>query len=97
MNMEITTQDYNVLVDTEAVVDVILGHADITVKDFLDFSEGDIIALNKEAGGGGDIFVNERVIGIGDIIVIDEKLAIRVQDSMSPEKVVNFFFDEKTV
>jgi len=82
--MEITTQDYNVLVDTEALVDVILGHADITVKDFLDFSEGDIIALNKEAGGGGDIFVNERVIGIGDIIVIDEKLAIRVQDSMSP-------------
>jgi len=95
--MEITTQDYNVLVDTEALVDVILGHADITVKDFLDFSEGDIIALNKEAGGGGDIFVNERVIGIGDIIVIDEKLAIRVQDSMSPEKVVNFFFDEKTI
>ena len=95
--MEITTQDYNVLVDTEAIVDVILGHADITIKDFLDFSEGDVIALNKEAGGGGDIFVNERVIGIGDIIVIDEKLAIRVQDSMSPEKVVNFFFDEKTI
>ena len=95
--MEITTQDYNVLVDTEAVVDVILGHADITVKDFLDFTEGDILGLNKVAGGGGDIFVNERVIGIGDIIVIDEKLAIRVQDSMSPEKVVNFFFDEKTV
>ena len=95
--MEITTQDYNVLVDTEAVVDVVLGQVNITVKDFLDFSEGDIIALNKEAGGNGDIFVNERVIGIGDIIVIDEKLAIRVQDSMSPEKVVNFFFDEKTI
>jgi len=95
--MEITTNDYNVLVDTEAAVDVILGHTDITVKEFLDFSEGDIIALNKEAGGGGDIFVNSRVIGTGDIIVIDEKLAIRVQDSMSPEKVVNFFFDEKTV
>ena len=89
--MEITTNDYNVLVDTEAIVDVILGHTDITVIDFLDFSEGDIISLNKEAGGGGDIFVNSRVIGTGDIIVIDEKLAIRVQDSMSPEKVVNFF------
>jgi flagellar motor switch protein FliN/FliY len=95
--MEITTKDYNALVDTEAVVDVILGHADITIKEFLDFTEGDVIALNKVAGGGGDIFVNERVIGIGDIIVIEEKLAIRVQDSMSPEKVVNFFFDEKTV
>lgn len=95
--MEITTNDYEVLVDTEAKVDVMLGHTAITVKDFLDFCEGDVIALNKLAGEGGDIFVNERVIGTGDIIVIDEKLAIRVQDAMSPEKVVNFFFDEKSI
>jgi len=95
--MEVTINDYEVLVDTEAKVDVMLGDADITVKDFLDFCEGDIVSLNKLAGEGGDIFVNERVIGTGDIIVIDEKLAIRVQDAMSPEKVVNFFFDEKSV
>lgn len=95
--MEITVNDYETLVDTEAKVDVMLGHTDVTIKEFLDFSEGDIIALNKPAGAGGDIFVNERVIGTGDIIVIDEKLAIRVQDAMSPEKVVNFFFDEKSV
>ena len=96
--MEITTNDYEVLVDTEAVVDVMLGHTAITVKDFLDFCEGDVIPLNKLAGEGGDIFVNDRVIGTGDIIVIDEKLAkIRVQDAMRQEKVVNFFFDEKSV
>jgi flagellar motor switch protein FliN/FliY len=95
--MEISTNDYEALVDTEAKVDVMLGHTDISVKDFLDFVEGDVISLNKQAGAGGDIFVNERIIGIGDIIVIEEKLAIRVQDAMSPEKVVNFFFDEKSV
>lgn len=95
--MELTINDYETLVDTEAKVDVMLGHTDVTIKEFLDFCEGDIIALNKPAGAGGDIFVNERVIGTGDIIVIDEKLAIRVQDAMSPEKVVNFFFDEKSV
>ena len=95
--MEVTTKDYNTLVDTEARVDVILGHTDITVKEFLNFAEGGIIALNKQAGDGGDIFVNERVIGTGDIIVIDEKLAIRVQDAMNSEKVVNFFFDETAV
>jgi flagellar motor switch protein FliN/FliY len=95
--MEITTNDYETLVDTQTKVDVILGTADITVKEFLNFIEGDIISLNKAAGGGGDIFVNERIIGTGDIIVMDEKLAIRVQDSMDSEKVVNFFFDEKSL
>ncbi|MEA3497779.1 MAG: FliM/FliN family flagellar motor switch protein [Campylobacterota bacterium] len=95
--MEFTTKDYNTLVDTEITVDVMLGHADITIKDFLNFSEGDVLALNKVAGEGGDIYVNSRIIGTGDIIVMDEKLAIRVQDSMDSEKVVSFFFDEKSV
>jgi len=95
--MEFTEKDYNALIDTEISVDVILGHTDITIKDFLNFSEGDVLALNKIAGEGGDIYVNQRIIGTGDIIVMDEKLAIRVQDSMDSSKVVNFFFDEQSV
>ncbi len=95
--MEFTEKDYNALIDTEICVDVILGHTDITIKDFLNFSEGDVLSLNKIAGEGGDIYVNQRIIGTGDIIVMEEKLAIRVQDSMDSSKVVNFFFDEKSV
>ncbi|MEA2049930.1 MAG: FliM/FliN family flagellar motor switch protein [Campylobacterota bacterium] len=95
--MEITTQDYEALVDTEIVVDVMLGHTDVTVKDFLNFSEGEVLTLNKIAGDGGDIFVNQRIIGTGDIIVMEEKLAIRVQDAMNAQKVVGFFFDEKSI
>jgi len=95
--MEITPEDYEALVDTQIIVDVMLGHADVSVKDFLNFSEGDILPLNKIAGEGGDIFVNQRIVGTGDIIVIDEKLAIRVQDAMDAQNVVNFFFDEKAI
>ena len=95
--MEFTEKDYNALIDTEISVDVILGHTDITIKDFLNFSEGDVLALNKIVGEGGDIYVNQRIIGTGDIIVMDEKIAIRVQDSMDSSKVVNFFFDEQSV
>ena len=95
--MEITSKDYEALVDTEIIVDVMLGHSDITVKDFLNFSEGEVLTLNKVAGEGGDIFVNQRIIGTGDIIVMDEKLAIRMQDAMDAQKVVSFFFDEKSL
>jgi flagellar motor switch protein FliN/FliY len=95
--MEFTNKDYNALVDTEINIDVILGHTDITIKDFLNISEGDVLSLNKVAGDGGDIYVNQRIIGMGDIIVIDEKLAIRVQDAMDSQNVVNFFFDEKSL
>jgi flagellar motor switch protein FliN/FliY len=95
--MEISERDYDLLVDTEITVDVMLGSNSITIKDFLNLHEGDILSLNKNAGAGGDIYVNSRIIGTGDIIVIDEKLAVRVQDSMDSDNVVRFFFEEQLI
>lgn len=95
--MEITERDYDLLVDTQIVVDVMLGSADITIKEFLDLSEGDILSLDKLAGSGGDIYVNKRIVGTGDIIVIDEKLAVRVQEAMDSDNVVRYFFEENII
>lgn len=92
--MEISDRDYDVLVDTEIVVDVMLGSCHISMKEFLELGEGDIIALDKTAGAGGDIYVNKRIVGTGDIIVMDEKLAVRVQDAMDSDNVVRYFFEE---
>ncbi len=93
--MEISDRDYDLLVDTEIVVDVMLGSANITVKEFLDLGEGDILSLDKAAGSGGDIYVNQRIVGTGDIIVMDERLAVRVQDAMDSDNVVRYFFEER--
>jgi flagellar motor switch protein FliN/FliY len=95
--MEINDRVYDLLVDTQITVDVMLGSANITIKEFLDLGEGDILSLDKAAGAGGDIYVNTRIIGRGDIIVIDEKLAVRVQDAMDSDNVVRYFFEENMI
>lgn len=95
--MEISERDYDLLVDTEITVDVMLGNTSITIKEFLNLSEGDILSLDKSAGMGGDIYVNSRIVGTGDIIVIDEKLAVRVQDAMDSDNVVRYFFEENLI
>ncbi|GGD36470.1 hypothetical protein GCM10012288_08110 [Malaciobacter pacificus] len=95
--MEISERDYDLLVDTEITVDVILGNTNISISDFLKLSEGDIISLHKPAGSGGDIYVNSRIIGTGDIIVIEDKLAVRVQDAMDSDNVIRFFFEENMI
>lgn len=94
---EITERDYDILVDTEIIVDVLLGTTNISVKEFLNLNEGDVISLGKSAGSGGEIFVNSRIIGTGDIIVIEDKLAVRVQDAMDSDNVVRYFFDENMI
>jgi len=93
--MEVNLKNYDALVDTQIEVDVLLGTSVVTLKEFLNFTEGDIVTLNKLAGQGGDIYVNKRIIGTGDIVVLDDKLAVRVQDAMDSDKVVRYFFDEQ--
>lgn len=95
--MEINEQDYSSLVDAQISVDVLFGSTDITLKKYLSLSEGDIISLDKPAGAGGDIYVNSRIIGTGDIIVLDEKLAVRIQDAMDADNVVGYFFNEQVI
>jgi len=95
--MEITEDDYDKLVDAEIEVDVMLGSNYIRLEEFLSFRKGDIIPLNKLAGAGGDIYVNGRIIGTGEIIVIDDKLAVRINEAMDNDTVVSYFFDENLV
>ena len=95
--MEISERDYDLLVDTEIVVDVMLGSTNISIMEFLNLTDGDIISLHNPAGSGGEIYVNTRIIGTGDIIVIDDKLAVRVQDSMDSDNVVRYFFEEHMI
>ncbi|AXX95992.1 MULTISPECIES: FliM/FliN family flagellar motor switch protein [Arcobacter] len=95
--MEISEREYDLLVDTEIVVDVMLGNTNISISEFLRLGDGDIISLHKPAGSGGEIYVNSRIIGTGDIIVIDDKLAVRVQDSMDSDNVVRYFFEEHMI
>ncbi len=95
--MDISERDYDLLVDTQIVVDVMLGSANISIREFLELSQGDIISLDKVAGSGGDIYVNKRIIGTGDIIVIDDKLAVRVQEAMDSDNVVRYFFEESMI
>ena len=44
--MEISERVYDLLVDTEIVVDVMLGSTSISVGEFLKLTEGDIISLH---------------------------------------------------
>jgi flagellar motor switch protein FliN/FliY len=95
--MDISQQDYSSLVDAQISVDVLFGSTDISLKKFLSLSEGDIIALDKPAGAGGDIYVNSRIIGTGDIVVLDERLAVIIQDAMDADNVVGYFFNEQVI
>ncbi|MBP0957616.1 MAG: flagellar motor switch protein FliN [Oscillospiraceae bacterium] len=61
-------------------VTVEIGSARKKVKEILDFTQGTIIELERQAGSPVDIIVNGHLIAKGDVVVIDDNFAVRITE-----------------
>jgi len=68
----------DLLLDVPLKVTVELGRTKKTIKDILQFAPGSIIELDKLAGEPVDIFVNQKLIARGEVVVIDENFGVRI-------------------
>lgn len=77
-------QDQNdnlkLLMNVPLNVTVEIGSAIKKVKEILDFSQGTIIELERQAGAPVDIIVNGNLIAKGDVVVIDDNFAVRITE-----------------
>lgn len=73
----------NMLLDIPLQVTVELGRTKRMVKEILNVSQGSIIELDKLAGEPVDILINNKVIAVGEVVVIDENFGVRVTDILS--------------
>lgn len=71
------------LLDIPLQVTVELGRTKRSVKEILELSTGSIIELDKLAGEPVDIFVNNKLIAKGEVVVIEENFGVRVTDIIS--------------
>lgn len=73
----------NMLLDIPLQVTVELGRTKRMVKEILEVSHGSIIELDKLAGEPVDILINNKLIAVGEVVVIDENFGVRVTDILS--------------
>lgn len=55
-----------------------LGRSELLIEDVLKLREGSVVSLDKRAGDPVDIFANGRLIGRGELLVIDGKFGVRL-------------------
>ncbi len=55
-----------------------LASTKVTVRELLNWKEGDVVETNKMAGEYININLEEKPLGTGEVIVIDNKFAIRI-------------------
>ncbi|MGN0678269.1 MAG: flagellar motor switch phosphatase FliY [Oscillospiraceae bacterium] len=61
-------------------ISVEIGTAKRKVKDILEFTQGTVIELERQAGAPVDVVVNGNLIARGDVVVIDDNFAVRITE-----------------
>jgi flagellar motor switch protein FliN/FliY len=68
----------NFLKDLQLNVYIELGRTQMQIKDILELERGYVIELDKLASEPVDIFVNNKKIAEGEVVVIDKHFGIRI-------------------
>ena len=78
------------LLDIPLDISVELGNAKIRIGDLLKLSQGSVVELNRLTDEPLDIFVNNKLMAHGEVVVVNEKFGIRLTNIISPgERVKN--------
>ncbi|MCL2077179.1 MAG: flagellar motor switch phosphatase FliY [Oscillospiraceae bacterium] len=70
----------NLLLGVPLQIAVEIGTAKRKVKEILEFTQGTIIELERQAGAPVDVVVNGNLIARGDVVVIDDNFAVRITE-----------------
>ena len=77
------------ILDIPLTLNVELGRSQLLISELLQLGQGSVIELSKLAGEPMDVFVNQRLVARGDVVVVNEKFGVRLTDIVSPVERVN--------
>ena len=77
--------DINFLFDVQLSIVVEVGRTQMLISDLLELDEQSIIELDSMVGQPLDIRANDLLVARGEVIVVNEKFAVRITDIISPD------------
>lgn len=72
--------------DVPVRVQAVLGHSRIPIGELLRLKVGMVIELDRKVGEPVDIFVNDRLIARGEVVLIDDSLGITLTEIVRPDR-----------
>lgn len=75
----------DLLSDVTLNVKIELGRTRMLVEDVLKLGEGAVVELEKLAGDPVDVYVNERHVARGEILVLNDNFCVRISEIVEGE------------
>ena len=76
----------DLLRDVDLNVKIELGRSRMLVEDVLKLSEGAVVELDKLAGDPVDVFVNDRLVARGEVLVLNDNFCVRINEIVAAVK-----------
>lgn len=68
------------LLDVKVKLSVELGACQLPMRDVLQFNAGSVVKLDKAAAAPVDLYVNQKCIARGEIVVVDNVYGIKITE-----------------
>jgi len=85
-------QAARIAADLEAVFDVpvqvsaVLGRSKMEVGDLLKLGPGTVLELDRRVGEAIDIYVNNRLVARGEVVLVEDKLGVTMTEIINAER-----------
>ncbi|MBU3948912.1 MAG: flagellar motor switch protein FliN [Proteobacteria bacterium] len=76
--------DIDLILDIPIEMRVELGQTKMLIKDLLQLGQGSVVELNKQIGDPIDIYISDKLIARGEVVVVEDKFGIRLTNIISP-------------
>jgi flagellar motor switch protein FliN len=80
---EVTTRgaaDLEAVFDVPVQVSAVLGRARMDVGDLLNLGPGTVLELDRKVGEAIDIYVNNRLVARGEVVLVEDKLGVTMTE-----------------
>jgi flagellar motor switch protein FliN/FliY len=71
--------------DVPVNISAVLGKASLSVAQLLKLGQGSVLELDRKVGEAIDIYVNNRLVARGEVVVVDERLGVTMTEIIKSE------------
>lgn len=82
-----TAKDLDAVYDIPVQLSAVLGRANMQVSQLLKLGRGAVVELDRKVGEAIDIYVNNRLVARGEVVVVEERLGITMTEIIKSDRV----------
>jgi flagellar motor switch protein FliN/FliY len=81
-----SAKELEAVYDIPVQVSAVLGKATMQVSQLLKLGRGAVVELDRKVGEAIDIYVNNRLVARGEVVVVDDRLGVTMTEIVKVDR-----------